>query len=193
MTKEELKQYIVAKHKKTLKSVKAEKAVKSEKEKKSVTAELRTKLAERRKVIASANKLADRLAAKLDSRMEKILLDAEELVKGYFPARYVSASLTSLQKKLIANGISCTFDKSIAKEAIEKTASSDITSDECKEAIDKIAEAVVGETEDTLEACDKAIENLAKKHFANNIVSTTRTMRQSVAAKMKETGLNFKF
>jgi signal recognition particle GTPase len=147
-----------------------------------------------REVIAKqSNVLSQRLAKKLDMRMEKILFDAEELVKKYFPARYVSASLTKLQKQLISEGVSCTFDKSVTKEAIKKTAKSDITSDECDEAIKKIAETVVAETEDTLEACDKAIKNLAKKHFPHNRISTAHVMRKHVESKMKNTGLNFKF
>lgn len=148
----------------------------------------------RREVVAKQSDiLAKRLAERLDNRMERILLDAENLVKATFPAKFVSASLTKLQKELITNGISCTFDKRVTKEAIKKTASTDITEDECTEAIQKIAKAVIGLTEDTLDACDKAIKQLSKKHFAKNRVSSVCLMRKGVETAMKETGLNFKF
>lgn len=147
-----------------------------------------------REVIAKqSNVLATRLASKLDSRMEKILADAEELVKEYFPAKYVSASLTKLQKKLISEGISCRFDKTVTKEAITASKNSDITEKECNEAIEKIAQAVVDETEETLEACDKAIKSLAKKHFPKNRISSARNMRKHITAELNKTGLNFKF
>ena len=70
-------------------------------------------VAERKLIAKQTNVLATRLAKKLDDRMEKILFDAEETVKTYFPAKYVSASLTKLQKLLIAEGISCKFDKRV--------------------------------------------------------------------------------
>lgn len=148
----------------------------------------------RRAVVArKTDILAKRLAERLDARMERILLDAEKLIKASIPAKFVSASLTKLQKELITNGISCTFDKRVAKSDIKKTASTDITEDECNDAVKKIAQAVIGLTEDTLDACDKAIKQLSKKHFAKNRVSSVCMMRKNVEARMKKTGLNFKF
>ena len=61
------------------------------------------------------------------------------------------------------------------------------------DAVKKIAQAVIGLTEDTLDACDKAIKQLSKKHFAKNRVSSVCMMRKNVEARMKKTGLNFKF
>ena len=177
---------------KIMKNIKAKETV----AKKGVSAKKVTatkKTASREVVAKQANVLATRLAAKLDERMEKILADAEELVKEYFPAKYVSASLTKLQKNLISNGISCRFDKTVTKEALASTDKADITEDECTEAIEKIAQAVVDETEETLELCDTAIRNLAKKHFPKHRVSSARSMRKNVASAMKKTGLNFKF
>lgn len=173
MTKDKLKNVIAKKH--------SEKVAQKE-------------LQASREVMAKqTNVLAKRLADKLDLRMEKILADAEKLVKKYFPARYVSASLTKLQKQLIGEGISCTFDKSVTKEAIKKTAKSDITAEECDEAIQKIAQTVVAETEDTLDACDKAIKNLAKKHFPKNRISTAHVIRKTIEQKMQSTGLHCRF
>ena len=150
--------------------------------------------AKMKKVIASeTNVYSKRFAAKLDARMERILEDAENLVKSYFPAKQVSASLTKLQAALVAEGINCVFDKTVTKEAIASTADSDISEKECNEAVRYIANAVVDETEDTLEACDKAIKALAKKHYPKNRISTARKMRKSVAEIMNKQGLHFDF
>ena len=189
MKKETLKEIIMKKHAKERAAKKAMASKKAEK----VTVAKKETIA-RRQVMAKATSVySERLAKKLDSRMEKILFDLESLVKEYFPARYVSASLTKIQKELIKEGISCTFDKRVTKEAIKKTAKSDITCDECDEAVKELVKAVVAETEDTLDSCDKAIKNLAKKHFPKNRLSTARAMRSNVEKAMKETGLNFKF
>ena len=150
------------------------------------------RIAARQEATKKASVLGERLAAKLDARMEKILLDAERLVKDHVPARFVSASLTRLQKQLIAQGIGCKFDKRVSKEAIKRTANTDVTIDDCNEAIDKIAEIVVGLTEETLDDCDNCIHRLAKKHFVDHRVSTIKAMRNTVETKMKATGLNIK-
>lgn len=150
--------------------------------------------AKMKKVIASeTNVYSKRFAAKLDSRMETILEDAENLVKAHFPAKKVSAALTKLQKTLLAEGISCQFDKTVSKASIKATASLDYTDDECTEAIKYIADAVVAETEDTLEACDNAIKALAKKHYPKNRISTAKAMRKSVMEIMAKQGLKFDF
>jgi len=182
---------IVKRHmqKKTAKTAKA--SAKKKVEPKKVAS--KDVVAERKLIAKQTNVLATRLAKKLDDRMEKILFDAEETVKTYFPAKYVSASLTKLQKLLIAEGISCKFDKRVTKEAIKKTANTDITTDECNEAIKKVAQTVVSLTEETLDACDSSIKKLAKKHFASHRISTAHAMRKFVEEKMKATGLNFKF
>ena len=149
--------------------------------------------AQREIVAKKSNVFAKRIADKIDARMEKLLADAEELVKSYFPAKFVSAALTNLQKELYKNGLSTRFDKRVTKEAIKKTASSDITEEECKEAIQVIAKNVLSETESALELCDKAIKNLAKKHFPKNRVSSIRAMRDGVASAMEERGMRIKF
>lgn len=138
-------------------------------------------------------KISARVAAKLDDQMEKILSDAEELVKAEFPAKYVSASLTRLSNILCKEGIECTFDSKVSREAIRKTASSDITKDECYEAIKKIAEAVVDETEDTIEQCKKAIDVIASKEFESGSKVATRRIQRRVASRLSAEGLQFKF
>ena len=148
--------------------------------------------AQREIVAKKSGVYAERLAQKLDARMEKLLFDAEQLVKSYFPAKFVSASLTMLQKELVANGISTRFDKRVTKEAIKKTASTDITEDECKEAIQVIAKNFIGETEKALEMCDTAIKQLSKKHFPKNRVSSVKAMRTGVENIMAERGMNIK-
>ena len=149
-------------------------------------------------VVRTANsekiaKISARVAAKLDDQMEKILSDAEELVKAEFPAKYVSASLTRLSNILCKEGIECTFDSKVSREAIRKTASSDITKDECYEAIKKIAEAVVDETEDTIEQCKKAIDVIASKEFEAGSKVATRRIQRRVASRLGAEGLQFKF
>jgi len=138
-------------------------------------------------------KISARVAEKLDNQMEKILSDAEELVKAEFPAKYVSASLTRLSNILCKEGIECTFDKKVSREAIRKTASSDITKAECDEAIRKIAEAVVDETEDTIEQCKKAIDVIASKEFESGSKVATRRIQRRVASRLGAEGLQFKF
>ena len=147
-----------------------------------------------KKVIANETRVyGERFAKKLETRMEQILLDAETLVKSYFPAKQVSASLTKLQKILLNEGISCRFDKTVSKQAIASSKDSDITDKECGDAIQYIANAVVAETESTLEACDKAIKTLAKKHYPQHRISTAKAMGNVVEASMAKQGLRFKF
>lgn len=190
MTKEQMRR-IIKKHAMDKKRAEQRKAIAKKVDNKKIA--MKEAIAERKKIAKQTSILADRFAKKLDARMEKILLDAETLVKQYFPAKYVSASLTRLQKNLLQEGISSRFDKRVSKQARIKTAKSDITPDECKEAIEKITKATVDATEETLDACHSAIRNVAKKHFPKHRVSSTRSICKQVEAKMKETGLNFKF
>jgi len=151
-----------------------------------------------RKNIRTANtekiaKIASRIQAKLNDHVEKILADAEEIVKQEFPAKYVSASLTKLQNILYKEGIECNFDSTVTRRDIRKTANSDITKEECDEAIQKIAEAVVDETEAGIAQCDTAIEMIAKKQFKSGHSIAAKRIKKRVAAKLNATGLNFDF
>ena len=138
-------------------------------------------------------KIASRVQTKLNDRMEKILADAEEVVKKFFPAKYVSASLSKLTKLLYKEGIECTFDTTINRKAIRKTAGSDITKDECDEAIKEIAKAVVDETEASIHQCDTAIDTLAKKNFVANAKIAAKRIKKRVQVKLNREGLNFEF
>ena len=184
MTKEQMRR-IIKKHAMDKKRAEQRKTVAKKVDNKKIA--MKEAIAERKKIAKQTSILADRFAKKLDARMEKILLEQ------YFPAKYVSASLTRLQKNLLQEGISSRFDKRVSKQARIKTAKSDITPDECKEAIEKITKATVDATEETLDACHSAIRNVAKKHFPKHRVSSTHSICKQVEAKMKETGLNFKF
>ena len=144
-----------------------------------------TKTASRMAIAKKSNVLANRLAQRLEDHMEKTLADAEEVVKEYFPARFVSASLTKLQKMLLKEGISSQFDKRVTKASVKKTAKSKVTAAECNEMVKKIAQSVVDETEESLEKLDKAIRTLASKHFPKNRIASARAMRKGVEAKMK--------
>ena len=151
-----------------------------------------------KKTVRTANtekiaKIASRVQAKLEERVEKILADAEQLVKQEFPAKYVSASLTKLQNVLFKEGIECNFDATLTRQAIRKTANSDITKDECDEAINEIAKAVVDETEASIDQCDTAIDTVAKKNFASGYTVAAKRIKKRVAAKLNANGLNFEF
>jgi hypothetical protein len=155
---------------------------------------LRKKIAHREVIANKINVVSDKIAAKLDEQVERILLDAETVVKKHFPAKYVSASLTKLQKLLFKEGVQCTFSKKISREAILKTANSKITIAECDEAVKVICAAVVDEIEKSLELCEQGIKTIAsKKDFAGSRIYTIHSMQTKVASKLNETGLNFKF
>jgi len=150
------------------------------------------------KTIRTANtqkidKIASRIQEKLEERVEKILSDAEQVVKQEFPAKYVSASLTKLQNILYKEGIECNFDSTVTRQAIRKTANSDITKDECDEAICEIAKAVVDETEASIDQCDTAIDMVAKKNFETGHTIAAKRIKKRVAAKLNSVGLNFDF
>lgn len=152
-----------------------------------------TDMPEKNAMYKKANVFASRMATKLENHIEKVLEDAEACVKEYFPARRVSASLTKLQSKLMKEGISTQFDKRVTKAQIKKTASADYTNEECEEAVGIIANEVVNDTEETLEACDNAIKKLASKHFPTKKIASAYVMRKAIEAKLNSTGLNFKF
>jgi uncharacterized metal-binding protein len=142
--------------------------------------------------VQKLSKTASIVSQKLDNRMEKILEAAEELVKEAFPARYVSASLTRLKKTLYKEGIECAFDYKITRKAIRKTANSDVTKEECDEAIAKIAEAVVDEVEETLDQCNTAIDEIAKQNFGKT-EAAAKNIKRRVQARMNRKGLHLKF
>lgn len=151
---------------------------------------------DKKKITANTKKVAaisTRINQKMLERIEKILGDAEELVKKEFPAKFVSASLTRLQNKLYKEGIECEFDPTVTRQAIRKTANSDITKDECDEAIDKIAEAVVEETEESIGQCEAAIDEIAKNGFEDGCEVIARRIKKRVASRMSREGLNFEF
>jgi len=142
--------------------------------------------------VTKMSKVANIVTKKLEDRVEKALADAEELVKQEFPARYVSASLTRLKKTLYKEGIECDFDYKISRAAIRKTANSDITKEECDEAIAKIAGAVVDEVEDVLGQCDEAINTVVNDTFKKD-AKVARFIKRRIQMRMARKGLNFKF
>ena len=148
-----------------------------------------------KKMSANARKasiIAERYTKVVDDTMEKVLFDAEELVKKHFPARYVSASLTKLRVILKENGISANFDKRISREDLRRTAAMKCTKDDCDEAVQKIAKAIIAETNMLLEKCDKAITAAVDKHCTTKRIAGRR-VRMTIEANMRKTGLNFKF
>ena len=88
MTKEQMRR-IIKKHAMDKKRAEQRKAIAKKVDNKKIA--MKEAIAERKKIAKQTSILADRFAKKLDARMEKILLDAETLVKQYFPAKYVSA------------------------------------------------------------------------------------------------------
>jgi hypothetical protein len=142
--------------------------------------------------VTKMSKVANIVTKKLEDRVEKALADAEELVKQEFPARYVSASLTRLKKTLYKEGIECDFDYKVSRAAIRKTANSDITKEECDEAVAQIAEAVVDEVEEILDQCAEAIDTVVDDTFEKD-AKVARFVKRRIQMRMARKGLNFKF
>lgn len=136
--------------------------------------------------------LARRIASRLINAQEKILLEAEQLVKEGFPARYVSAALTRLQRRLREQGIWSQFDKTVDRKSLKATANEQCTEDDRDEAINEIATCVCDETNELLDKCDKTISSVAAKHFALKRVAA-RIMRGEVERILYTRGLEFKF
>jgi hypothetical protein len=134
------------------------------------------KLAQNKKIISLANKIAD--AVKDDT--EVLLYDLESTVKKYVPARFVKSVLNKLEASLANDGVEAKFDKSVTRELIRSTASVENTQEELKEATDTFAKAFVSEMEDTLkqadEACDEVIKRIASKENSTEVELKLKSM-----------------
>jgi Glu-tRNA(Gln) amidotransferase subunit E-like FAD-binding protein len=103
-----------------------------------------------KKILMAANKIA--LA--IEAELEEILEHAEVVVKDFVPARHVKATLVSIEKALENEGIEVLFDKTVSREALRKTASEEVSSDEIKEVVEELVKAIVDEIEDVLNDTD---------------------------------------
>jgi hypothetical protein len=121
------------------------------------------KLAQNKKIISLASKIAD----EVKDETESLLSDLESTVKKYVPARFVKSVLNKLEASLSDNGVDAAFDKSVTRSQIRSTASVESSQEELKEATATFAKAFVAEMEDTLkqadEACDEVIKRVASK------------------------------
>lgn len=103
-------------------------------------------------IVTLANDVTDAIVAET----EDILEDAEEAVKELVPAHLAAKALELLEKELEDEGIEALFDKTVK---LNKTAGEeDMTEDEVKEVVKKVAEAVVEEMEDVLKDADEVMD-----------------------------------
>ena len=147
---------------------------------------------QRRKGAQKVNVLAAKFSKRLTDVVDKALVEAETLVKQNVPARFVSASLTSLRKQLMANGIHARFDRRVTRAALRASANDKCTKAQCDEAIGEITKAVVAEVEEVLDQCDKAIAAAVEKNFRMPKLAG-RQVRREVQRTMFRQGLEFKF
>ena len=112
-----------------------------------------TRTAMNARIVTLANDVTDAIVAET----EDILEDAEEAVKELVPAYLAAKALELLEKELEDEGIEALFDKTVK---LNKTAGEeeDMTEDEVKEVVKKVAEAVVEEMEDVLKDADEEMD-----------------------------------
>lgn len=112
-----------------------------------------TRTAMNARIVTLANDVTDAIVAET----EDILEDAEEAVKELVPAHLAAKALELLEKELEDEGIEALFDKTVK---LNKTAGEeeDMTEDEVKEVVKKVAEAVVEEMEDVLKDADEEMD-----------------------------------
>jgi hypothetical protein len=134
--------------------------------------------------------LAARFSHRLFRTVDATLVDVENTIKKNFPARFVSASLMSLRKKLRDNGIHSQFDRKVDRKELRASFDSKITKQQCDEAVDELAKCVIAEVEETLDQCDSAITAAAEKQFKMKRMAG-RQIRSIVRRNLFRKGLEF--
>ena len=131
------------------------------------------KVARNQKLLA----LAHKFTKSIEAEAEEILEHAEVAIKQYIPARYQKAALTKLESLLETEGVEAEFDKTVSREDLRKTASTKVAAKDLHDTINKIAQAVVAEFEDSLEDVDSVAKQVVSKYRPS--------LRLEVEAKLK--------
>lgn len=159
------------------------KAVAALKNKKKVTANI--ELPNQKKIDA----LAQRIASRIEARMERILADTEEVIKDNVPTRYVGQALRKMTASLNKEGIGAQWDYKLTRAQRAKTAGMECGSGDVDEACSEITKAVTDETEELLAKADDTVQKMAAKHFKMRRVATRR-LRNKINEILASKGLN---
>ena len=104
-----------------------------------------------------------KLASAITAEVEESLAYAESVVKRTVPARFARTTLASLEGALDKEGIEVSFDKTITKQQIQKTASEKASKTELVEVRNFVNTAFVADLEEVLEEADEIMGEQAKK------------------------------
>lgn len=138
-------------------------------------------------------KIATKISRAMEEETESVLFDTEELVKKYFPARYVKAALKKIEARLEDNGIEAAFDKAVTKEALKKTASVAPSGRELHEACDHIAKATIAEMEDMLKDANEVTNAVIKKFASAERPEVEAKLKNLLESNFRRMGVYFKF
>lgn len=147
------------------------------------------RVAQNKKVLASASTIA----RAIEAETEEILDHAEAVIKSYIPARYVKAALNKMEKMLDKEGIEAAFDKAITREALRKTASTQVEARELHETIAAVVNAVVAELESVLKDADVVANETVAKFDARSRFEVESKLKAVMEKKMASKGVYCKF
>lgn len=148
-----------------------------------------TKTAKNQKILNAAKKIT--LA--MEAEAEDILRETEDLVKSYFPARYVKAALTEIEKGFDREGLQVAFQKKVSPELRRKTASIQATGKEMRETINKIVTAAVGEFEDMLADANEVANRVLTRFAAAERPEVEAKLKNLVEQRMRNCGIFCQF
>lgn len=148
-----------------------------------------TKTAKNQKIINAARKIT----AAMEAEMEDILRESEELVKTYFPTKYVKAALTKVEEGLENDGLEVAFQKEISKELRAKTASIQATGKEMHETIDKIVKATVAETEEMLADANEVANRVLTRFASSERPEVEAKLKNLIETRMRNCGIFCQF
>lgn len=148
-----------------------------------------TKTAKNQQIV----KIAEKIARAMEQETEAILFDTEEIIKKYFPARFVKSALKKVEAQLDDNGIEATFDKTVTKEALQKTASMSPSAAELREACAHIGKASVEEFEAMLKDANEVTNSVIKKFASAERPEVEAKLKNLLESNFRRLGVYFKF
>ena len=148
-----------------------------------------TKTAKNQKIL----KIAEKISTAMEAETEAILKDTEDIVKQYFPARYVKSALKRVEAALDDNGVEAQFDNTVAKAAFQKTASLNPSMGELREACAKISDASVAEFEAMLKDANEVTNSVVQKFAAAERPEIEAKLKNLIEANFRRLGVYFKF
>lgn len=147
------------------------------------------RVAQNKKVLA----MADTISKAIEAETEEILEHAEAVIRKYIPARYVKAALTKIEQMLDKEGIEAMFEKTITREALRKTASSQVDARELHETITAVVNAIVAEMEHTLKDAEAVANEAVTKFAAPQRFEVESKLKNVMEKKMSSKGIYCKF